>query len=59
MNRRILNGTYGGVKGRELAIPSYSITISLSKGKKDISRYSLVLRLAESLLGGKALTTFL
>ncbi|MDR7319740.1 hypothetical protein J2X83_006090, partial [Brevibacillus nitrificans] len=25
MNRRIPNGTYGGVRGRELATPSYSI----------------------------------
>jgi hypothetical protein len=27
MNRRIPNGTYGGVGGRELAAPSYPITI--------------------------------
>jgi hypothetical protein len=26
MNRRIPNGTYGGVRGRGLVIPSYSIT---------------------------------
>jgi len=26
MNRRIPNGTYGGVRGRELATPSYSIS---------------------------------
>jgi hypothetical protein len=25
MNRRIPNGTYGGVRGRGLAVPSYSI----------------------------------
>ena len=27
MNRRIPNGTYGGVRGRGLAAPSYSIDI--------------------------------
>ncbi|MEK5400477.1 hypothetical protein [Paenibacillus sp. FSL K6-2859] len=27
MNRRIPNGTYGGVRGRGLAAPSYSITL--------------------------------
>ena len=26
MNRRIPNGTYGGVRGRELIAPSYSIS---------------------------------
>jgi hypothetical protein len=29
MNRRIPNGTYGGVRGRELITPSYSIFIDL------------------------------
>ena len=32
MNRRIPNGTYGGVRGRGLVTPSYSI--SLSEGDK-------------------------
>lgn len=27
MNRRIPNGTYGGVRGRELVAPSYSILV--------------------------------
>jgi hypothetical protein len=27
MNRRIPNGTYGGVRGRGLAVPSYSIAV--------------------------------
>jgi hypothetical protein len=27
LNRRIPNGTYGGVRGRELITPSYSIKV--------------------------------
>jgi hypothetical protein len=30
MNRRIPNGTYGGVRGRGLAAPSYSINILIN-----------------------------
>lgn len=29
MNRRIPNGTYGGVRGRELITPSYSIKLQI------------------------------
>jgi hypothetical protein len=28
VNRRIPNGTYGGVRGRGLAAPSYSISVN-------------------------------
>jgi hypothetical protein len=31
MNRRIPSGTYGGVRGRELAAPSYSIKKNFGK----------------------------
>jgi hypothetical protein len=32
MNRRIPNGTYGGVRGRELIAPSYSILSTACRG---------------------------
>ncbi len=38
MNRRIPNGTYGGVRGRGLAAPSYSIDI-FSNGVMKLSKY--------------------
>ncbi|WP_256710723.1 hypothetical protein MHI37_01985 [Paenibacillus sp. FSL H8-0548] len=35
MNRRIPNGTYGGVRGRELGAPSYSI-IGMNAGSNKL-----------------------
>jgi len=37
MNRRIPNGTYGGVRGRGLVTPSYSIYRSLTGSKPPAS----------------------
>jgi hypothetical protein len=37
MNRRIPNGTYGGVRGRELITPSYSITIYIASRRNSCS----------------------
>ena len=35
MNRRIPNGTYGGVGGRELGAPSYPIILDFSNQTKN------------------------
>ena len=39
MNRRVPNGTHGGVRGRELITPSYSISKSLLSDAAKLSRF--------------------
>jgi hypothetical protein len=43
MNRRIPNGLYGGVRGRGLAVPSYSIAL-ICKRQKKILKWGSVMR---------------
>ncbi len=41
MNRRIPNGTYGGVRGRGLVTPSYSIARTTSRAENVADSRSL------------------
>ena len=50
MNRRIPNGTYGGVRGRGLAAPSYSIGV-FETYFTFIALYSLVIAITAFSVG--------